>query len=48
MYMDETEAEEVVVSTAARWVLAIAVVGTILIGILPAPLIDFAAHAFPL
>lgn len=48
MYMDETEAEVVVVSTAARWVLAIAVVGTILIGILPAPLIDFAANAFPL
>jgi len=48
MYMDETEAEEVVVSAVARWVLAIAVVGTVLMGILPAPLIDFAANAFPL
>jgi NADH-quinone oxidoreductase subunit N len=48
MYMDETEAEEVVVSTVARWVLAIAVVGTVLMGIFPAPLIDFAANAFPL
>ena len=48
MYMDEIEAEEVDISTAARWVLAIAVVGTILIGVLPAPLIDFAANAFPL
>ncbi len=48
MYMDETEAEEVVVSTVARWALAIAVVGTVLMGIFPAPLIDFAANAFPL
>ncbi len=48
MYMDETEEERILVSPPARWVLAIAVVGTILAGVLPAPLIDLAANAFPL
>ncbi|MEE9177695.1 MAG: NADH-quinone oxidoreductase subunit N [Acidimicrobiia bacterium] len=48
MYMDETEEEAVLVSATARWVLGIAVVGTVLAGILPAPLIDMAANAFPL
>lgn len=48
MYMDETEEEAIPVSVTARWVLGIAVVGTVLAGILPAPLIDLAASAFPL
>jgi NADH-quinone oxidoreductase subunit N len=48
MYMDETEDEAILVSITARWVLGIAVVGTVLAGILPAPLIDLAANAFPL
>jgi NADH-quinone oxidoreductase subunit N len=48
MYMDETEEEAIPVSVTARWVLGIAVVGTVLAGILPAPLIDLAANAFPL
>ncbi|MEE8406841.1 MAG: NADH-quinone oxidoreductase subunit N [Acidimicrobiia bacterium] len=48
MYMDETEDEAILVSVTARWVLGIAVVGTVLAGILPAPLIDLAANAFPL
>jgi len=48
MYMDETEEGKVVVSLTARWVLTLAVAGTVLAGILPAPLIDLAADAFPL
>jgi len=48
MYMDETEEEAIPVSVTARWVLGIAVVGTVLAGILPATLIDLAANAFPL
>ncbi len=48
MYMDETEEEAVLVSATTRWVLGIAVIGTVLAGILPAPLIDMAANAFPL
>lgn len=48
MYMDEPDGEGVVVTVTTRWVLAAAVVATILIGVMPAPLIDLAADAFPL
>lgn len=48
MFMDEAEGERVSVSTALRWAVGIAVVGTILTGIVPEPLLKFAADAFPL
>ncbi len=47
MYMEESEAEGVIVSMAARAVLVVAVFATILWGILPSSLRDLAANAFP-
>lgn len=49
MYMDEGGDETLPeVSGPARWVLAIAVVATIVWGVLPGSLLDLATDAFPL
>jgi len=46
--MDEAEGDRIAVSTTVRWAVGIATVGTILIGIVPEPLLRMAANAFPL
>jgi NADH-quinone oxidoreductase subunit N len=48
MFMDEAKDEEVVVSATLRWAVGIATVGTVLLGIVPEPLLRMAANAFPL
>ena len=48
MYMEDDESEEIEVAGVVRWVLGIAVVATLLWGILPSSLLDIAADAFPL
>ncbi len=48
MYMEESEADGVVVSTPAKAVLGLAVLTTLLWGILPGSLLDLAANALPL
>ncbi len=48
MFMDEAEDEQVAVSPTLRWAVGIATVGTVLLGIVPEPLLRMAANAFPL
>jgi NADH-quinone oxidoreductase subunit N len=48
MYMEDDEAAPVAVSTTVRWVLGIAVLATLLWGILPASLLNIVADALPL
>lgn len=48
MYMQESDASEVVVPGTIKWVLAAAVATTILWGVLPGSLLDLAADALPL
>jgi NADH-quinone oxidoreductase subunit N len=48
MYMNDPDRERPSVATPIKWVLGIAVVATILLGILPEPLLEFAADALPL
>lgn len=48
MYMEDDDGSGVEVAGTARWVLAAAVIATITWGILPGPLLDLAANAFPL
>jgi NADH-quinone oxidoreductase subunit N len=48
MYMQESDATTVVVPGTIRWVLAAAVVTTIIWGVLPGSLLDLAADALPL
>ena len=48
MYMAEWEGEGIAVPGPARWVLALAVIATIVWGIFPGSLLDLAANAFPL
>jgi NADH-quinone oxidoreductase subunit N len=48
MYMNESDDAAPVITTTARWVLGLAVVATILAGVLPEPLLEFVAHALPL
>ena len=48
MFMEESEAESLGVTSAIRWAVGIAVVVTLIAGIVPEPLLDMAADAFPL
>ena len=48
MFIDEAEGDQVVVSATVRWAVGIAAVATVLIGIVPGPLLRMAANAFPL
>lgn len=48
MFMDEADGEQVAVSGTVRWAVGISAVGTVLIGIVPEPLLRMAANAFPL
>jgi NADH-quinone oxidoreductase subunit N len=48
MYMEDDEAASVAVSTTVRWVLGIAVLATLLWGVLPASLLNIVADALPL
>ena len=48
MFMDEAKDEQVAVSATLRWAVGIATVGTVLLGIVPEPLLRMAANAFPL
>lgn len=48
MYMEDDEATSLVVATPIRWVLGIAVVATLLWGVLPGSLLNAAADALPL
>lgn len=48
MYMDESDAADVVVPGTIKWVLAVAVGTTLLWGVLPGSLLNLAADALPL
>ena len=48
MYMNDPSEETPSVAMPIRWVLGIAVVATIVLGVLPEPLLEFAADALPL
>ncbi len=48
MFMDEAKDEQVAVSATVRWAVGIATVGTVLLGIVPEPLLRMAANAFSL
>lgn len=48
MYMNDSDEESVPVSAGTQWALGISVAVTIVFGILPAPLLEFAANALPL
>lgn len=48
MYMEDADGDGTPVGSNTRWVMAVAVVVTILFGIFPAPLLDLAASAIPL
>jgi NADH:ubiquinone oxidoreductase subunit 2 (subunit N) len=48
MFMDEAKDEQVAVAATLRWAVGIATVGTVLLGIVPEPLLRMAANAFPL
>ncbi len=48
MFMEESESDLAAPSTPVRWAVGLAVLGTVLFGILPEPLLRLAADAFPL
>jgi NADH-quinone oxidoreductase subunit N len=48
MFMDDAEGDQIVVAASLRWAVGIAAVSTIVIGIVPGPLLRMAANAFPL
>ncbi|MGB7860863.1 MAG: NADH-quinone oxidoreductase subunit N, partial [Acidimicrobiia bacterium] len=48
MFMDDPAGEPVFVARPLRWAIGLAVAGTILIGVLPEPLLNMAANAFSL
>jgi NADH-quinone oxidoreductase subunit N len=48
MYMGEAEEDLPLPGTGSDWVPGVAVFATLLFGLLPGPLLDFASHASPL
>jgi NADH-quinone oxidoreductase subunit N len=48
MYMDEAEGPLVADTAPVRWVLGLSVAATLLLGVLPGPLLDLAGRALPL